>query len=1398
MTPGVIRSSCNGVYLIGGYDILSGSNPGGEFFIKTYSGLKSHTMIYFAFTLYEIDSWDLDDYLQIAFDLTVISSTWQLLWNSYAGQTNKCGNPSIPDLVNMYVFGTAHHTLPTLNLKLISQNNEASPTESFGFRDITLLIANPSNLFAFDNSMCVFSSQPFPNGVCDCIITQYKDVFGDCRDCNTLCSSCFGPSSSECYQCTLGAGWDGTKCVWCDSSCSVCHGPLDTDCDTCSSGRLLFNSKYCITPSACHSPLSIAYDSCNNGQCSSTTCDSPNYLYWDGSCDSSCIFPLKAEPATYYLQYCNFPCATTTDFLYWNGTCASSCSDSLRIVPYKGRRLCKYTCSAGQYLYYNTTCYSSCSLPLVTRIEAGNNYCDYPCTSGQFLYWDGTCQSSCLPPLADVIISTKHFCYFTCLWTEYLYWNGTCSSSCNYPLLPTTSYGSKFCTYSCPTSQYLYYNATCAGSCSTPPFVLRVEGSRNYCDYPCSSSQFLYWDGSCQPTCDTLLIPAVIGRKNFCFYPCLSGQYLYWNGTCLNSCDPPFVLKTSYSQNFCNYKCPTGQYLYYNTTCYSSCNPPLVPRLEDGEYYCDYPCTSIQFLYWDGSCQASCTSPLISNTYGGKQFCYFKCPVSQYLYWNGTCADSCTYPLANATTLNRKFCNYICGATQSLYYDQTCQNSCVLPLRSRLEAGKNYCDYPCTVDQYLYWDGVCQSECPSPLVIQVYGFRNFCTYPCSSSQQLYWDGSCESSCPSPLNTTYVHTKPLCVFQCLYYESLYWDGTCRPTCPLPLVVEVVKTRQICTSPCSAAQFIMSDSTCSMTCNPPNNKVYDIPPYKKCVSSTVYYYPTDYTYKKSCPIPYTANNDVCYLDVSQPEAQQIRSISAGITSTNTISSIGLMINTIIATSSPAFIMGAGLMKILEYMRYMDITHSAHLELLFVSFKPSLGIIHTNTLKMTKEMKDSFNNGSPIEVFGRYNILPSFLVSFWDGLVSLLILSSCVGILWILNKAVIEMQGSSHLRFVMKFVKIAAQNYLLAQFYNNYGDIVLYTLLELRALNVYSISTTISFLTAVCFVIISSFYILKHIRILMGWQKQQEMTSASQISSELKLFKDKHASSQVLFADFKHYSIIQQGFVLILTSRILFYSLMLTLLFGHPLAQIILFFICSFIMLAYILIKKPFCNTIDFIEQICIELLIIVANISFLSISILDYTKGRSMTGAKYWLSEVIIGLNILAVFIPPIFLVPKWATLGQKAWREYKNWRREQLTAHMDTSIIPSSVILESNRDHYYVNKMRIPRGLMSPGFKKGEETLSKKENLTNINTKTEESYYNDTVITEHNRKEITQDSISKRKHNLLKSKVNGTNNRYNTNLFLDLGHEQTGYNKGREANSKLQGEDVFKISDDGNL
>jgi len=437
-----IYTTCSGKYLIGGYGVLGiATTNSGDYFWRSYGGLPAHSYIRYTFTIFALDTWDQNgsdgtphnDAFQVAFDgLTVYGQSYA--GGSWTMFTPLCGG-IWNDVPNIRVQGIVPHMGTSLNIKFISDLNEVSTNESFGFRDLILLFDQNPPPYPETASMCGYQpSITFNSNNCECPTGQYKSA-SVCVTCPAACTACYGGTPRHCFSCASGYSWDGYSCTSCDNSYTdLCSFPSATTKASIkckgtnyvlsgTTGQCYFDCKYPWTKSAATVP-------CYSDECT-VTCSVNQYTYWDKSCEATCPFPLQSLQMLDVSPLCIYPCGSG-DFLYWDGTCYHDCPRPFTTTVTKGKYLCTTTCSATQYIYPDGSCQAACPSPLFSETIQGRKLCKSPCnTPGESLYANGEC-SICDPLFTSSTTLGIQYCTSAC--PNYLYWNTTCLATCPRPL----------------------------------------------------------------------------------------------------------------------------------------------------------------------------------------------------------------------------------------------------------------------------------------------------------------------------------------------------------------------------------------------------------------------------------------------------------------------------------------------------------------------------------------------------------------------------------------------------------------------------------------------------------------------------------------------------------------------------------------------------------------------------------------------------------------------------------------------------------------------------------------------------------------------------------------------------------------------------------------------------
>jgi len=494
-----------------------------------------------------------------------------------------------------------YHVGDTLVLRIYLHTNKDDKI-SIGFRDLTIHLSSDSGNKMDQKFYCHVSEghqDLFEKWASwKCPLNQGRN--GSSQSCSENCACCYGAKPSQCVACAEGAHWNGKECSKCHWNCKTCTGPTEHECSVCNYGHFNYDNGTCLE--TCEWPFKgIEFGS---GWRCIKACGPKKFIWSNGSskeidaCVDECKPPLISYITDQNIHVCENPCPKKNDFLYWNGTCISSCHMPLREDFNSYSRICKNPCEvASQYLYSNGACHDNCPAPLRVRSNPGVTYCENPCSNPRlYLYQNSSCHSSCRFPFKVIVEYGVKHCLPPCnLVGEYILQNGSCSRECPPPLIQRTElgvgvhclnpcesddhfvlmngscllncpsfldvrveHGVKRCLSLCSPDQYYFNgNRSCLERCPYPLQIVKSEGV-NLCRSPCSEfDDFIYDDQSCHSSCPEPLIsliePGATGKycKNLCVDEEGGKKYLHLDGSCQESCEYPYKIGNHSSYEIC-------------------------------------------------------------------------------------------------------------------------------------------------------------------------------------------------------------------------------------------------------------------------------------------------------------------------------------------------------------------------------------------------------------------------------------------------------------------------------------------------------------------------------------------------------------------------------------------------------------------------------------------------------------------------------------------------------------------------------------------------------------------------------------------------------------------------------------------------------------------------------
>ncbi len=524
---------------------------------------------------------------------------------------------------------------------------------------------------------------------------------------------------------------------------------------------------------------------------------------------------------------------------------------------------------------------------------------------------------------------------------------------------------------------------------------------------------------------------------------------------------------------------------------------------------------------------------------------------------------------------------------------------------------------------------------------------------------------CHTSCQTCSGTA--------VNECITCAPGLWlnnDGTCTPNCDLPPTFQkVVGDFKSCRTECRISEYVFPDGECHATCK------YSLPTVSlngiifctnPCTISSDFYYESGEC-KSECPNHGNPLNyhtiKICSFSLSESDANYVENVIKVLESTGKSVSIGMLVTSFLASGNAELLTFSALVKMLEYIRFMDILYPPRLQKLLLANGNSLSF---NFFSGIPESVTEVFEAYPVPYrFQEYNIHSSFIVNTWEGMLTLGTILAIIFlshfITWITKK-----EWFIH-SFFYRIKIITKWDLFIILLCVNLDGISVYTSLLLR-----NISQSSSFLfildVLICFLMngigivfmAKIFYV--GIKIYKEKFKTREISQSTPESLKQQSNK-KWKTWLVIFRNFKNDHFLQQSFMFLFLLRIIFFDLVIGYLFKHPMAQAIIITLMSGCMIIYLIIYKPYVAKSNLFVLFTHEMIIAAVNISVLFLAIMDANGiqahiHRARIGNAIIILNIIFNMIALAFFVYETFvrLIKVYKLIRSTKVKDFGFWRK----------------------------------------------------------------------------------------------------------------------------------------------
>ncbi|EAR99373.2 transmembrane protein, putative (macronuclear) [Tetrahymena thermophila SB210] len=1107
---------------------------------------------------------------------------------------------------------------------------------------------------------------------------QYSDNLGICKDCDSSCARCTGPSNIECTQCNPSTFLEDNQCKhscdhinhWpnpnnnncdpCDTTCRSCSGGTSDKCLTCdgSSGNdryllIVGGASECVL-SCPHFSMYMDKTDPNNFQCK--------------NCDSTCLACGKYDSTFCTACFCSPALNMTNQWceqnqnqamrFFHNNKCLAVCPIEGGVQLYGNRKTmtCNPSCEPGYYpsssTFECTKCDPSCTLctgpnPSTDCQACASGFFKSTTVNGCFTYCSSTeykdsPTNSCIPcnPACQECTGPNPNQCLTCKPTDYQL-NTICYHQCPKPYWGRSVEGVLTCLSNCYPGEYGdYYDPfrsckQCNSQCQS------CYGGQNSQCYTCSSSYFLLFT-----TCDKCPI-SYYGDTNSrqcvqCHQTCQSCQGQS-DKDCISCQIGRFLLN-----HICYAQCPSGTYSdSISQTCVKQC-----PKINQYQDDIDNTCS-----YCHPNCK-TCTGPTQNQCqtcetgfYKNGTSCLSICPPGYYqdsvnfvcLKCNGEC-DTCYGPDKNqcqSCKLPRIFyLNQCITQCPTGFFMHPTSNSCVTV------CPKSY--YPDTNSaQCLPCHNFCSTcfgsgntkcnTCKTPYLYN----NNICSESCLPGSYPNGQGSC-SDCDKSCQTCFGSTSQSCITcRSGYFKS--GDTQCVSDCQDGYVID--QSLQKCvTCPSSTYYENKECKQCHPTClsclGPAENQCI------KCIESRG-------VDNSQNPIHGICECAPGYLEVNQVNCQNSSGTSAQTTAMT--SQVGFyigesvgMIDYIVGLGPFYFFNLMDFCQFISYFQYINIKYPLNvkdlLEKLYLSHFTSIlesnqqvtankrllssGIIEYDN----PQLKFSINNRIyPLRIVFLPLILLNFCVWIFMGFISFLGQ---------------YLKTNNNKRFLIEKIK-SYTNYSLGLqiFIRTFMELMLFLFLQAK-MNIWDSMDIFT-------IIVVASYVL----VLIGFIAKQSFkdSKTQQVFDEKAVDVNVQKSIQsypvrCLFEDKKE-DIFSKNFVL---SQLIFkviFTAIIVFILGNPEIQALGIIVAKFVFFGFYLLVRPYKQMLDNIVFLLTELFMLgVAFSVFMLIKYSNSSNSQNFGWALLVLILLAVLLNLVASILQfLVFVLRKFCVSAIKKRR-----------------------------------------------------------------------------------------------------------------------------------------------------
>lgn len=429
---------------------------------------------------------------------------------------------------------------------------------------------------------------------------------------------------------------------------------------------------------------------------------------------------------------------------------------------------------------------------------------------------------------------------------------------------------------------------------------------------------------------------------------------------------------------------------------------------------------------------------------------------------------------------------------------------------------------------------------------------------------------------------------------------------------------------CYDPCPAAAPYLYNGGCLVTCPSVAPNLYNSECFATCPSAAPVAQDGECT--EASPEGTgtgTETGTETEIELEEPKEATV------VNNENKATNIAMKALSVVSSSTPNYVFASNSDSMILYIRYLKVNYPEKVLEMFAARGKDMVSAGLGIGVPSKVEKSLTRRLLLLDIYEYYDVTSSFLYHLWDPILSFLILIVAT-VLIISLEYITRKCDKIHLVFKI-LLYIAKWNLPLIVICGNFNNILFYSILEFKSVDLETAMKNVSFAACVITLIVVALTLL--MTLLIARNVMQSRTNPK--------LKKNWNDFAILYQPFKDNSYLTLSFFPIYFLRLLVFNIILTTEFSSAVPQTIIIAGLSLLMVIYLIWKRPLKSKILLTQILFNEIILLILNIAVVILAVFDHQE-REAVDERDALGELIIIMNMLfstsnLVFIGVIVLL-----------------------------------------------------------------------------------------------------------------------------------------------------------------